>query len=477
MKITLLRPTFGTRFAIAPPLTLGYLATALRAKNFNDISLLDGSFYMLTPAHAVEILKEKHQPELLGIQVYTGSHEWTRDFIRIARTELPKVTVLVGGPHITALQELAMEYLGADYGIIGEGEYGIGKFAEWISGSGAAKDPSDVDGLLYKKNGVWTNAKVKFGFLEDANTFPMPDWELLEPTKYFQYMEGATMALKGKRPAAVLTSRGCPYLCTFCSSGLTNKRVMRYRTPRAIVDEIKYLIKTFGVDEIGFQDDNLTMDLKRAETIFDLMLEEKIKVHWKAPNGIRIDRLSEPLVAKMSRTGCYYVGVGVETGNPEVMKRIKKHLDLTKVNATLRLLHKYRIQVSGFFMCGMLQETEAEMKDTETFALKNPFDRIQVSNYIPYPGSEDFEVIFKKSEPEVYKKNVMAFQNDMTVPKFTNLELDDIIKHQKRFLLRFYFRPRIILSFLKSLRFSQIKAIFNHPWITRWFKKDRKWYD
>ncbi len=89
------------------------------------------------------------------------------------------------------------------------------------------------------------------------------------------------MPTRGKKPAPILTSRGCPYLCTFCSSGLTNKRVMRYRKPENIVEEIKYLKEKYGVDEIFFSDDNLTMDLKRAEDIFNLLIDQKINIHWR----------------------------------------------------------------------------------------------------------------------------------------------------------------------------------------------------
>jgi magnesium-protoporphyrin IX monomethyl ester (oxidative) cyclase len=367
-----------------------------------------------------------------------------------------------------------MDFIGADYGVIGEGEIPAVALMAYLEGK--TQDPAKVPGLFYRKDGRWTHAEEQYGFIKDANTIPFPDWELLQPEKYFEFMEGATMPLRGKRPAPILTSRGCPYLCTFCSSGLTNKRIMRYRNPRNIVDEIKFLKEKYGVNEIFFSDDNLTMDIKRAEEIFDLLINEGVNVHWRAPNGIRLDRLTPALVEKMARSGGYYVGVGVETGNEEVMKQIKKRVDLNIVRSVINLLHKHKIMVSGFFMCGLRGETAAQVEDSVRFALSVPFDRIQVSNYIPYPGSEDFSVIFQEDKPEIYAQNVAKFQESEYVPHFQEMSLDEIVAIQKGFIRRFYLRPRVILGFFLNLKFSQIVAIWRHPFIQRWFSRKQKWF-
>ena len=474
MKICLVRPTFGSRFQVTPPLSLGYLSSALKQNGYTDVSLIDGSLYLLTPQQAAEKLRASGGADVVGVQVYTGSHLWARDFTRLVKENFKDSVILLGGPHITALKEHAMDFIKADYGVIGEGEISITAFMKYREGK--ITDPALVPGLIFKNDGKWMHAQEKFGFIPDANDIPFPDWELLEPEKYFPLMEGATMPLKGKKPAPILTSRGCPYRCTFCSSGLTNKRIMRYRNPRNIVDEIKLLKTKYGVNEIFFTDDNLTMNIKRAEEIFDLMMNEGINVHWRAPNGIRLDRLSPSLVEKMSRSGGYYVGVGVETGNAEVMKRIKKKVNLNIVSDVVNLLHKHKIRVSGFFMCGLRGETQSQIEDTVGFALKVPFDRIQVSNYIPYPGSEDFSVIFEEGNSEAYAVNVAKFQESEYVPHFQEMSLEEIITLQKSFIRRFYLRPRVILGLILNLKFSQLKAIWRHPFIQRWFNRKQKWF-
>lgn len=475
MRISFIRPTYGSRFQVNPPLSLGYLSSSLKQAGYTDVALVDGSLDMLSPAQAVDAVFEGTPPGLVGLQVYTGSHAWTKDFIGLLKAKNAAIPTVVGGPHVTALKGLALDYLGADYGVMGEAEHSIVQLVQLIEGKIA--NPAEVEGLIYGKPGDWKHATQMFGFFDDVNNIPFPDWELLRPERYFPYLEGASMPLRGKHPSTILTSRGCPYKCTFCSSGLTNKRIMRYRTPRNIVDEIKHLRDKYGVNEIFFVDDNLTMSLPRAEQIFDLLIEEKVGVAWRAPNGIRIDRLTDPMMEKMARSGGYYLGVGVETGNPDVMRRIKKHLDLNVVKDRVRKLRKRRIAVSGFFMCGLIDETEEEMEDTLRFALSIPFDRAQMSNYIPYPGSEDFDTIFHSDDPAEFEKRVMDFQQNETIPPFPSVPLEKSIAFQKRFIKRFYFRPRIFWSMLVHFRLSQLKAILQHPWIRRWFDRKQTWYD
>lgn len=473
MKICLIRPSTRSYFQIVPPLSLGYLSSALKASGYNEVSLIDGALIKASPAETINIMVKRGLPDVVGFQVYTGAHSWTKEFIALLKLRYPQIVTIVGGPHISALKFLALEYLGAHYGAIGEGEKLLVDFIKFLEGK--ISDPTDIAGLIHISNGQKIMPKESHGFIKDVNEVPFPDWDLIQPSKYFPYMEGATMALRGKRPAPILTSRGCPFRCTFCSSNLTHKRIMRYRSPKNILEEIRYLHEKYQINEIFFTDDNLTMDLNRAEEIFNLLMKEDFKIHWRAQNGLRIDRLTESLIAKMSKSGGYYIGVGIETGNQEVMKRIKKSVILKNVKSMLDLLHKYKIKVNGFFMCGLLEETEEEMNDSINFALSTPFDRIQVSLYTPYPGSEDFEIVFEANDSVKYEKNVMLFQENGYIPPFHKVDRKKIIKIQRKFILRFFLRFKILLSMVENIRISQLKAILHHPWVENFIL--RKDYD
>jgi len=473
MKIALIRPNFGSYFQITPPLSLGYLSSSLKNNGYTDIVLVDASLDKKIPQEVNRFLK-KENPDIIGIQVYTGSQNWVKELLVLLKSEKIHSRVIVGGPHISGLGELSLDYLGADFGILGEGEQSIVSFAQSLENK---SDFDEVDGLIFKQKGKWKTARNLFGFIDNINNIPFPDWDLLNPEKYFNYMESVSLPLKGKKPTPILTSRGCPYQCTFCCSGVVSRHKIRYRFPKNIVSEIKYLKEKFGVDEIFFSDDNLTLNNQRAKEIFDLMIKEKLNIVWRAPNGIRIDSLTDSLVNKMAQSGCYFVGLGIETGSDKIMRNIKKNVDLNKVNEKVNLLQKYKIKSSGFFMCGLRNERRKDILKSIEFAKKIPFDRIQVCNFVPYPGSEDFNIIYDKANKKAYKNNVLKFQQNGFVPDFQTLSLTEIYKVQRKFLFDFYFRPKILYDLLKSFKISQLITLFKHPFFKKWmvFKKD--WYD
>lgn len=475
MKIALIRPTVAGKFQIVPPISLGYLASSLRKNGYSNIHLVDGSFEQYTAKDAVSATIEKN-PDLIGIQVYSGSQNWAREFCCKYHKNGGQSPIIVGGPHITALQDLAMEHIGADFGCIGEGEGMLVKLADHLSGK-KKHNFEDIEGLIYKENNIYKNSKIPFARVDDLDNHPYPAWDLMPIEKYAKSMEGATTHLKGKKPAIVLSSRGCPFQCTFCSTGLVYIKKFRARSPKVVVDEIEYLIKKYGADEIIFSDDNLTLDLDRAEKIFDLILERKLKFHWRAPNGLRIDCLTEKIVEKMKKTGCYSVGLGIETGDKELMKKIKKNLNLDIVYDITELFNKYKILSSGFFIVGMPDETEETYRKTVDFALKLPLKRIQVSIFTPQPGAEEFDRIFRKENRKAFVKNIKNYLYNEKIPKFLKyLTSQQVHKYQKEFLRKFYLRPKIVWSLTRHVNFSQIKAAYNHPFIQRWFDKDSEWF-
>lgn len=474
-KIILLRPTYGSKFQITPPISLGCLASNLRKNCFNNLVFIDGTLNQYTPEQAAQIIIHEN-PKIIGVQIYTGAQSWTREMIRILRSKNSEIIIVAGGPHISALKEIALEHISADYGIVGEGEESFALLCNKLITNHNRIEFSEIPGLIYKKDKKYFQSKIPFARLSDLDSFPGPDYGLLKIENYFEYMEGATVPLKGKRPVPIITSRGCPYNCTFCSSSLIFSKRIRYRAVEKVVEELEFLKKNYNIDEFFVTDDNLTLDMERAEKFFDLLIEKNLNLFWRAPNGLRADRLSEPLIAKMKKSGCYFVGIGVETGSPEMMKAIKKSLDLNIIQNVTALLKKHKILSSGFFMVGLPLEKEEDAQKTVDFIKKSNFDRIQVATYSPYPGSEDFDNLFDKRNEKEYKKLIHNYLYKGEIPKITKyLSYSQVHDYQKKMINAFYFRPRTLFSLLRNLKFSQLKAILSHPLIRRWFdnKHDR----
>jgi radical SAM superfamily enzyme YgiQ (UPF0313 family) len=167
------------------------------------------------------------------------------------------------------------------------------------------------------------------------------------------------------------TSRGCSYNCVFCTQCIVWGRKWRGRSPENVVDEIEQVIKTYGVKQIDFMDDNMTLDKKRMERICDLIVERGLRVEWFTPSGVRADTLDENLLRKMKKAGCKKIRVAPESGVQRVVDEIiKKNLDLKSVENAVVLCKKVGIKVGCFFVIGLIGETKEDIKQTINYAYK-----------------------------------------------------------------------------------------------------------
>lgn len=271
-----------------------------------------------------------------------------------------------------------------------------------------------------------------------AEILDIPAWELIRLSEYWPHMQSATIPIRGERPAVIQSSRGCVHHCTFCAGHVVHGRNTALRTPQSVMREILDLKHTCGVDEIWFQDDNFMHDSVRAARIFDWL--KTTGLHLRFPNGIRCENINEDVVKLMKLAGVYMVGIGIESGSQRVLREVKKGLRLDTVRRAAELFHRYGIMTSGFFIVGLPPEREENVKESISFACSLPLDRIQVGTWIPYPGSEDFG-------------------------KVSNMDNTTLRRWQRVFTLRFYLRPRILWSLLRGLRWSQVKALFRHPFM------------
>jgi len=314
------------------------------------------------------------------------------------------------------------------------------------------KNLKKIDGLVYKDKSGRVIVNRPRGLIENLDSLPFPAWDLIPPRAYriVPILEPA----KAFPVAPIITSRGCPYNCSFCASNVTWGRRIRFRSPQNVLREIELLKNEFGVREIHFADDNFTMDIARAEKICDLLISKKIGLPWQCPNGVRIDRLTLPLLKKMKASGCYAVGLGIESGNQQILDKNHKNLDLKIVPAVLNNLKKVGIESYGFFILGLPGDSPKTMKETIDFALRSSFDRVWFNIFTPYPGSTSFKDWLGKrklSEIDWDKHDCST-----AVFKIKGMTLNEIEVLQTQALKKFYLRPKILWSLVSSLRFREI---------------------
>ncbi len=230
-------------------------------------------------------------------------------------------------------------------------------------------------------------------FIQDLDSLPFPARHLLPMKQFFEAARKMPISGNLRKPSVrMLTSRGCPYGCIFCSNPIVMGRQWRARSAENVVAEIEHIIATYGIRQIDFLDDNIAFDRKRLETICDLIVEKNLNIEWCTPNGIRADSLDSELLAKMRKAGCVSILIAPESGVQRVVDQIiKKKQDLRKVEEVVVAARKLGIKVGCFFIIGMIGETKDDIKATIKYAYKLRklgADRFYFSYATPLYGTE-----------------------------------------------------------------------------------------
>jgi anaerobic magnesium-protoporphyrin IX monomethyl ester cyclase len=225
---------------------------------------------------------------------------------------------------------------------------------------------------------------------------PFPARHLLPMKVYHEAVKQNPLRGEINKPyTIIITSRGCPYNCVFCSNCIVWGKKWRPRSPTNVVDEIEHIIKTFGIKQVDFSDDNMTLDRKRIAEICDLIIKRGLRFEWFTPNGIRADTLDEALLRKMKKAGCKKIRVAPESGVQYVVDNIiKKNLSLETVEQAVIACKHVGIKVGCFFVIGLIGETKADIEKTINFAYK--LKRLGADTFIfsiamPLYGTEFYE--------------------------------------------------------------------------------------
>lgn len=439
LKIVLVRPNYPSHL-ITPPLSLGYLSAYLKLRNF-EVEIIDGLNLDLSNQ---EIAQKCLEADLVGINCLSAYYPEVIQLCKLLK-KLNK-TVIIGGPHASALPELTLQESGADYVVICEGEITFAELAEKIA---AQQVTDDIPGV-YSKNS--TKLAIR-PLIDNLDFLPFPDWEQLDPRKYKCAPHGGIA--KAFPIAPIASSRGCPFSCNFCASPkLWNKKI-RFRSPEKVVDEIELLVNTYGVKEIHFVDDNITLKKPHITGICNIILKRKIKVHWALPNGIRVDNVNEELFSLMKKSGCYSVAFGIESGVQSILNNVNKKIDLKTIALAVNAAKKQKILTQGFFIFGMPGETPETMQQTLDFALRLPLDKAQFLLLDILPGTPLWDQYKKEAHPNFEYK---SFQEPVWIPP--NLSYRQLKEMQAHAFRKFFLRPKQIWLMAKYFKFKQLPFFF-----------------
>jgi anaerobic magnesium-protoporphyrin IX monomethyl ester cyclase len=311
----------------------------------------------------------------------------------IARTVCPSATIVLGGPHVSSFPLESLAHPAVDYVVMGEGEHRLYSLIESL-GQGETPLVSGVLGSPEDKALLQPIKKAPISYIEPVDDLPLPAYDLVDVERYFSLQAGRFSPRRregGKRAVTIMTSRGCPHQCVFCSIHSTMGYKWRPHSPAYVKKHIEYLISHHAIDFIHFEDDNLTHSPTRYDEILDVLLSLNPKVPWDTPNGVRGDSWSVERVRRTKAAGCQFLTVGVESGVQRVLdKVIKKRLDLSEVDRLIRFCEKESLRLGAFYVIGLPGETLEEIESTVAFALDRyrRFGVLPMLNIaMPLPGT------------------------------------------------------------------------------------------
>lgn len=419
-----------------PPLGLLYIGGSI-VELVDGLQILDANALQLNISETVERIL-LFSPDVVGISINVVTAKVARTIANEVRKLLPNVKLIAGGPLPTVCPDDWLQCF--DVVVVGEGEIPFREIINKIK-----------DGQTISENikGICTrNGHCRHAEHPNLDELPLPAYDYLVPKLAF-YSKKARVVKKIMAP--ILTSRGCPYSCVFCDKSVHGTN-FRPRTVESVLKEIAWLRNKYGVRQIDILDDNFTFDVKRASDILDGI----IKIGGFAvncQNGIRADRVNKELIDKMKRAGVFRVGIGIESGNYEVLKKLNKNLDLNIVISTIRLFRKKRITVQGYFILGFPYEDSEAIKDTIKFAIKANPHFANFSHFFPIIGTPIYNEL--KNSGKLYNENGEAENGFYRDDPYYDNQLISNEKMQKIYRWswrKFYFRPYKILDIILCIK-------------------------
>lgn len=422
-----------------PPLGLLYLAASLRQVGGHDVRIFDMPAQDLSYAALADALRQE-RPGLVGITAITHNLVEVLRTAECVKQAAPATHVCLGGPHVNVFPAESLALAPVDSTVWGEGEDVFPRLVEAVA-SGRA--PSDLPGVSWKVNGQIRLASGPAPATEDLDRLPLPARDLVEGRDYFYVL--------GRRATftTILSSRGCPYRCVFCS---TPRGRCRLHSPARVVDEMSACLKA-GAEEIHFVDDTFNTVRGRLAAISREILNRGMRVRWSI--RARINTIEDEDLRLARQAGCVRVHFGVETGTDEGLRMLRKDLTTTRIEEVFRAVRRCGLVSVAYFLMGCPHEkTPADVIRTLDFACRLDPDFAMFNILTIYPGTELFDMavarglIEKDYWSEFVRRPDPGFRLRFWQESFTAAELDAFLRLAYR---RFYFRPRVLWRNLRDI--------------------------
>ena len=420
---------------VLPPLGILSIAAYLESKNIRT-DVID---FTIEPDAVINMFSY----DIIGFSINIFNYEKSLIEIENIKKGEDKVKVIVGGPLCMSSPEIFL-INDIDAVFICEGEEAL---YEYIT----KEDKKNVKGIYLKDDDkyVYTGDRE---LIKNLDELPFPALNKVNIRKYNNHPR------KRHPISSIMTSRGCPYDCIFCFHAMGRK--WRARSAENVVEEIKWQVSEFGIRELLVYDDGFSLNRKRAEKICDLIISNNINIILQFPNGLRVDNLDYSLLNKLKKIGTWLIAIAPETGNPEIMKIIKKGFDHGKVIQIREMCRQLRIKTHGLFMIGFPFENRATILETIAFAKKLDCETVQFSKVIPFPKTELYEMLERDGGILNSIHEVKSYYGGtITTHKVGDLHEDDINMLIRKAYRSYYLRVNKIIDLLLTFSVRDLIAL------------------
>ncbi|PVX25748.1 MAG: hypothetical protein CW691_03590 [Candidatus Bathyarchaeum sp.] len=421
-------------------LGLAYM-TAVLEEDDQEVTVIDCPALEMTH----EDLKAKLTsigPDLIGITSMTPTIQSALISAHVAKEACPKATVVLGGPHATFMdKEVLTEEKAVDIVVRNEGEQTLLELAQNVSNS---KSLSKIEGITFRKNNEIVQTPNR-PFIQNLDELPRPAYKYFDLEKYRLY---------GRRILPIITSRGCPSQCSFCTTSRIFGKGFRARSPKNVVDELEWLKDVHKADAFSFYDDTFTLDTKRAIKICEDMKNRDIGLPWDCQT--RVSKVSKEMLSKMRDANCQQVFFGVESGCQNILDAVNKGTTVEQNKKAIKMAKDAGLFVAVSVMVGYPGETRDMLMQTIELIKKTEPDDAYICVATPYPGTE----LRKLTEKMGWKISNDWKRYDTTAPVFDNPNLseEDVNRIRSSFYDSFYSPKYVLRHLFKRNFYSKVMA-------------------
>jgi len=437
-----------------PPLGLLYLGTWINERTRHKAEVLD-AYVREMSFDDVEAYVRRTKPDAVGITAMTYTLIDAVDAARVVKKVDASIPVILGGPHTSLFPKEAVGLPCIDYVVLGEGEVPLGQLLDrieesgrlpgtgWRGEDGLPREGTCVEDLPAVLDKCTQKQKHRY-FFQDLDDLPIPNRAL---TPYRMY---STVVSKRPPTTIMVSSRGCPYSCSFCYTAGGKK--YRERTPSSVVDEMRASV-ALGIHEFLFFDETFTINKERIYQVCDAIIASGLDVLWDV--RARVDCVDEPLLRRMKEAGCGRVQYGIESGTQRVMDILNKGTTLEQAREAIRLTRRVGLSTYADFMIGAPGESREEIMETLRFAQRLNLDYVHFSVTMPLPNTVLHRMgvrqglITDETWRDFAKDPTTTFEVPYWTEVFTREQLDELVTYC---IKRSYFRPRYVLQALRGVR-------------------------